>query len=558
MHEQRPEELRRLVQELLPAIERLTGVKEDLPALMEYLEAYSRSIPNAVPSKELAMAELHDRNILFLKHATNHEQQSFHKQLLKETVIDPELLELPLPLEQNAQRTKKIVTTTPAANTTNPTKLSAEMKNIGLTAWGLPYPKPNATSFKDDGSDENDKDDTNNKQKPRSVVVVGSGIIGTSLALSLAQKQPNWKIAVVDSNPQNQKQQALGTTTPASWAWLNANGKYPFQYQQLNQLGLFVWKRNPLLKDLVSWMGSLVRFSTPPIPSFVERGGYPVHGPLSLEQVKALEPMANWQLPSCKTDKGDSTYFFPDEGSVDPTTAVQTLQVAAKDLGVVFLRNQKVTEILRDHQGYVCGVESWPSSNTSNTTTTATTTPADLVVVAAGVGAAAEPLGGLPLLDRPGQIAYATPERNSPAATNRLTRILVDPLRSSHVLQRADGSIVAGGGALETGGVSSERLDLDSANTKSLLDGAKELAPSLIETALFEKIESANRPMPSDGLPIVGYMEYPTIYAIVTHSGMTLGPLLGELASSEIELDFEMELLGPYRPSRFVSSEVTS
>lgn len=73
------------------------------------------------------------------------------------------------------------------------------------------------------------------------------------------------------------------------------------------------------------------------------------------------------------------------------------------------------------------------------------------------------------------------------------------------------------------------------------------------------RVIRANRPMPSDGLPIVGFVDStPGLYVAVTHSGITLGPLLGELAAYEIanSLDerdepFELDILDKYRPSRF-------
>ena len=47
------------------------------------------------------------------------------------------------------------------------------------------------------------------------------------------------------------------------------------------------------------------------------------------------------------------------------------------------------------------------------------------------------------------------------------------------------------------------------------------------------------------------------MYAVVTHSGMTLGPLVGRLTAEELE-GTESELLADFRPSRFASGEVES
>jgi glycine/D-amino acid oxidase-like deaminating enzyme len=272
---------------------------------------------------------------------------------------------------------------------------------------------------------------------------------------------------------------------------------------------------------------------------------------LSESKIHELEPLAH--LPNVKIDGSNHdeapVYFFPDEGSVDPVQAVKTLRQAAEDLGVQFLTNHNVTKVLRNQDGLVCGIESCPSN--SDGADTVTTTPTDLVVVAAGVGAAAKALGALPMLHRPGALAFARPHGN---VQGRLSRILVDPTRSTHVLQRSDGTIVAGGGVLEVGGSSGSALgntsDSPSSDTVSLLDGARQLAPRIVQDATLTHTAQAVRPMPQDGLPVVGYLEH-GLYTVVTHSGFTLGPLLGALAAGEIVENVSCDLLAQYRRTRF-------
>ena len=70
-----------------------------------------------------------------------------------------------------------------------------------------------------------------------------------------------------------------------------------------------------------------------------------------------------------------------------------------------------------------------------------------------------------------------------------------------------------------------------------------------------DSIESARvgtRPMPVDGLPIVG-PAVAGLYVVVTHSGMTLGPLLGELAAAELLGGEPDARLAPYRARRCVT-----
>ena len=63
------------------------------------------------------------------------------------------------------------------------------------------------------------------------------------------------------------------------------------------------------------------------------------------------------------------------------------------------------------------------------------------------------------------------------------------------------------------------------------------------------------RPLPKDGHPILGFPEgAPELYLTVMHSGVTLCPVVGRLASIEILDRVDVELLEHYRYERFASS----
>ena len=80
------------------------------------------------------------------------------------------------------------------------------------------------------------------------------------------------------------------------------------------------------------------------------------------------------------------------------------------------------------------------------------------------------------------------------------------------------------------------------------------------------RVTKANRPISADGLPVVGFVEK-GLYVAVTHSGITLAPIIGELASYEIEESLTkqnleelfsqercgFQILDAYRPTRFIS-----
>ncbi|KAJ1484352.1 hypothetical protein T484DRAFT_1797248 [Baffinella frigidus] len=86
-------------------------------------------------------------------------------------------------------------------------------------------------------------------QNGDSVVVVGSGIVGLSIAIQVATR--GCKVTLIDRLPA-----CGGECTPNSWAWINGNGKSPLAYQRLNMLGMRAWEH--ILPGNVTWCGALL------------------------------------------------------------------------------------------------------------------------------------------------------------------------------------------------------------------------------------------------------------------------------------------------------------
>lgn len=461
VHTEKQQDLTTLVKELLPVLENImlgqTTTTNNLVDTLGYMQAYSQSMPDAIPSKELAITEIEERNGVWLEFRKSF-PQPFHEYLL-----------------QNVAGYNNVLakaTTTNEKSTCD--RRSVHLKYTDLAVWG--------TTRKSSHSCRSN------------VVVIGSGILGTSVALNLFRRGVT-NVTVLDALDETK----LGTTTPASWAWLNANNKSPPAYQWLNQLGMYAWHQDDVLSDLANWNGALVQYEQ--VPNAI-LGGYPVQGPLDQERIEELEPQSNFSYSN------GPVYFFPAEGSVDPAAAVRVLRQAAKNVGVRFLSDQNVTALVRTKEGRITGVQSY---STCGDTAFVTTTRADTVVVAAGIGSASRALGGLPLTHSPGQIAFA---RTKSSSAPPLKRILVDTVRQSHVLQRQDGTIVVGGGFLEVGGTPAQgRGQATDRRGNELLNAASQLAPEPLECSEFSHSAKAVRPMPKDGLPAVGYLE-PGLYTV--------------------------------------------
>ena len=75
------------------------------------------------------------------------------------------------------------------------------------------------------------------------------------------------------------------------------------------------------------------------------------------------------------------------------------------------------------------------------------------------------------------------------------------------------------------------------------------------------RVYLSGRSLPEDGFPLVGFTDAPRrLYALVTHSGMTLSALLGRLTAEEIggddaERSEAAELLASFRPDRPAAAE---
>eukprot|EP00985_Skeletonema_marinoi_P005274 scaffold2279_cov133-Skeletonema_marinoi.AAC.3 len=267
-------------------------------------------------------------------------------------------------------------------------------------------------------------------------------------------------------------------------------------------------------------------------------------------------------------DKSSEFYFYPEEGFIEPIEVVKGLRVSAKGNGANFIGGVEIESLMRNKDGKVAGVKYTTTSDNSNIIRAT----ADLVIIACGANSASPALGigseKLPLAKQPGALTYVSSDNY---LKQPLKRIFVDTINQTHMLRRSDGTLVIGGGKLIVGGSDSDEdspedkeLDIseeaDSAIAKEMIAAAiKSVSPdSENDDDKSFRITTANRPISADGLPVVGLVEE-GLYVAVTHSGITLAPLIGELASFEIEeslnaksSEYGFQILDAYRPTRFV------
>ncbi|MDH3223577.1 MAG: FAD-binding oxidoreductase [Gemmatimonadota bacterium] len=357
------------------------------------------------------------------------------------------------------------------------------------------------------------------------VVVVGGGIIGSSIAYHLARRGAEVTVC--------EKQAPASGATSKSFAWINASaGKQPYHYYRLNRLSALAYRR--LEADVggdfqVKWGGSLEWAEEPEDARTLRRNvarqqawGYPIHL-IQDSEFRALEPDLRPAGPVLAATR------TREEGSIDPERATLALLEAGKEQGVRVEYPCEVTGIdLR--WGSLRGVD-----------TTRGRLEADALVIAAGVDTPR--LGTMvgltvPLRDSPGLLAHSQP------GPDLLGRVALAP--SGAMKQKLDGSLVVSGG-FDGRPVS----DDPRGQAEEILERAKKLIPDARHIELARHTIGW-RPLPADGHPVLGFSEgAPDVYLAVMHSGITLAPLVGQLVASEILDGVQVDLLEHYRPSRF-------
>lgn len=346
------------------------------------------------------------------------------------------------------------------------------------------------------------------------VVVVGSGIIGASIAWHLTRGGASVTVVAEDNG---------GVATPFSFAWINASWGNPEFYFHFRRRAMSEWRR--LARELpglpLAWNGA-ISWDLPAdkLEAFAAehgRWGYGIER-LGREQISLREPYLKI-VP-------DLALSVAEEGAAEPVAAARLMLADAKARGAKLVV-AAVSGLIRS------------GDRISGVVTSAGMIEADHVVLACGAGSAplAASIGiALPIETPPGMIVHSRP------CEKRLTGLVMAP--ELHMRQTAEGRIVAGSdfGGAEPGA--------DQLATASALFA--KLRQSLVQSQslAMDFFTVGYRPTPKDGLPIIGNA-CDGLYVAVMHSGVTLAPLAGLLASSEILAGNEDPALAPYRLSRF-------
>lgn len=380
-------------------------------------------------------------------------------------------------------------------------------------------------------------------------VVLGSGMIGVNAAMRLAQR--GMKVTLVDAGA------PASGTTGTSGSLVGSNEKRPWDYYQLGlqsmdamgrlsqELGDSRWY---LPNGHLEWADSDVsRAALMERVARLEQWKYPVQL-LTPSDVRKLEP-------ELRIPRGvDDIVFFSGDSIVYPHIMIALILRRLRELDVT-LRFGAGPASLMVESSTVTGVVDGSGESIG----------ADVVVACVGRWTA-KLLSGIgfdvPMVSPWG----ATPETLGFQVIT--TGVAVDVRR----MIRMPGLSIrpAGGGRLMLHG-RPEETELHAMGPASGLKWDTPLVPTpeqahrlvqkatgVLENMQSVRVQSATasiRALTADGLPAVGWVpNHENLYMAVTHSGIGLGPLLGELIADEIS-GSEKYLLDSFRPSRFLGDD---
>jgi len=365
-------------------------------------------------------------------------------------------------------------------------------------------------------------------------VIIGGGIFGMSTAVQLTRM--GVCVTLINDGP------LANGASGRSLAWLNTARKRSLPYHRLRQAGM---ERYRVLSDKypdadwlcfgggLTWDAEGDKNEIAEVYRYERSLGYEAHL-LSGADVSTTVPGVNG------ASVGDSGAILnPNEGWVELPVLIGLLADEFRAAGGIIITDAgKATPLV--HEGRAIGAR----------TASGETYKADVILMATGPAvpamAAAE---GISIADgTPTAVLVETqPVEHPLRAVLNTPRVAVRPTQTGaffldsdwpedEVTQRADGS-----------------YEVPDWVTQGLLDEAQKVLDPRLDLKIAN-VHFGPKPIPGDGDPVFGQLkELPGCFVAFSHSGATLGLIMGELLAEEMALGLRHTMLESFRPERFAT-----
>jgi glycine/D-amino acid oxidase-like deaminating enzyme len=350
------------------------------------------------------------------------------------------------------------------------------------------------------------------------VIIIGSGVVGSSIAYHLSEKKDNGILVIDKSFP-------LSGTSGSTQAWVWVHDKTPNWYGELSMYSAELY---PYLEKKI---GDVEYHRTGGISPFFLKEDHEKAKRLASKQaevgihVKVLTREEVLAMEPALSPKIEGATFSSLDGNVNPFRLVELYVRASKKNNVQFSFYNPVTSLEKKKETFIVTTEKGVFK-------------AKKLIIAGGVWSkqlAAMLEVDIPIKQVRGQILITEP-------LAPLLKYTIGGMR-----QTINGEVLMG--------YSMEHVGYDRRSTLNVLQETAKMAIDLVpslEKANIVRGFSGVRVIPVDGLPILG--EVPSVdglYAAVTHSGITLSPIIGTLMT-ELIMEGDTSLpIERYRLDRF-------
>lgn len=365
-----------------------------------------------------------------------------------------------------------------------------------------------------------------------SAVIIGAGIFGVSTGVQLARR--GIKVTILNDGP------PANGASGRSLSWLNSARMRSEPYHRLRMAGIDRYRTLAAQNPGAEWLrfdGGLTWDADDERNEIDAAYRHEVSLAYDAQRLSAAEVARVVPGVDAGAITPQGAIYNPGEGWVDLPTLIGVLLEEFFALGGVLVTDQGAARVVIEG-GRVVGAQ----------TANAVLHRADAVVLATG-----------PAVPKMAAESGQTIADGTPIALLVQTRPLAHPLRA--VLNTPRVAVRPAPGRTFS-------LDADWAADEGVTvraDGSYDIDDSVVSELLVEaarvmegnpKLEVASigvggKPIPGDGEPVIGAIKsIPGYYVAFSHSGATLGLIVGELLAFEVATGTEHPMLATFRPGR--------